>query len=412
MYRAWFIIGALGLASLTGSALANRPVTVWGIISAQAPNYFVMPEEINPVLEDVEVRYRAVTPHSAYLGTLTPAIQAGEGPDVYWNWHWAWRRYAQAGTVAPLDAHLPNLRDAFPASVLDKVSYDGQIYGVPLNESIMAFYYNEALLEEHGIPAPSEFVSWDEFITLNEALLAEGVEPLAMVGQGNGSFPKNSALAIGAAFYDQDFITAVAAGEAAFTDEPFVDVLERFVSLEKYYQDGFIGMSVEDVYALVALGEVAMVHLPDSAVGNILAIDPDLALGQFILRQDEASEPRTLSWGHAWFVNANARDLEAALELARYFASAEYTELVARSGLIPAAVDGLAAIENPLSLETAQFLPYTVTPFWDYFSDGEPGFNPLANSLFEGLLLGSITPEEAARQLQEGMAVWYPAFQQ
>jgi raffinose/stachyose/melibiose transport system substrate-binding protein len=405
------IVGVWLLAWLGGFAAAQGPLSVWGIISPQAPNYFVMPQELEPALGGTRLEYRAITPPNTYLGILTPAIQGGEGPDVYWNWHWAWRRYAQAGTLEPLGTHIATLQDRFPESVLNKVSLDGQIYGVPLNETIMSFYYNEDLLAEHGVAAPEPFLTWDQFIALNEQLLAAGVAPLAMVGKGNGSFPKNSALAIGAAFYGQSFIEDVAAGRAAFTDEPFVDVLRRFGSLAKYYQPGYLGMSPEDVYAVVALGEVAMIHIPDATVRSLLEINPDLALGQFILRKDEASEPATLSWGHAWFVNAAAKQPEAALELARYFSSPEYAQLVARSGLIPATKDALELLEEPLVIEAAQFLPYTVTPLWDYFSDGEPGFNPLANSLFEGLLLESITPEEAARQLQEGMAVWYPAFQ-
>jgi len=397
----------------SGSALAQGgELAVWSIIPAQPPNYYVMPEEIGRAFDEAALQYRAVTPFDTYLGTLTPAIQGGQGPDVYWNWHWAWRRYAQGGTVEPLDAHLPELKDVFPQAVLDKVTLDGRIYGVPLNETVMSFYFNRSLLEAHGIAEPSESLSWDAFIELNEQLLAAGVAPLAMVGKGNGSFPKNSALAIGAAFYGQEFVSAVAAGEATFTDEPFVDSLERFMSLQKYFQPDYLGMEPEDVYALFALEEVAMIHIPDATVRELLEINPELSLGQFILQKDETSEPRTLSWGHAWFVNAGSQNLEAALALARYFSSEAYTTLIARSGLIPAASGSAEQIEDPLVAEAASYLPYTVTPLWDYFSDGEPGFNPLANSLFEGLLLGELTPEEAARQLQEGMAVWYPAFQQ
>lgn len=68
--------------------------------------------------------------------------------------------------------------DAFPAQLLEQLSYEGGIYSVPVNiHRSNVLWYNPAKLEEWGVAVPT---TWDEFLAACPAIQEAGVTPLAV----------------------------------------------------------------------------------------------------------------------------------------------------------------------------------------------------------------------------------------
>jgi raffinose/stachyose/melibiose transport system permease protein len=92
------------------------------------------------------------------------------------------------GDVLPLDEFLDQpswegdttWRASFLPGSLDRYTYEGKTYGIPLLYSVYAVWYNRALFEQHGWK-PAQ--TWDEFFALCEQIKAAGIWPLAFQGR-------------------------------------------------------------------------------------------------------------------------------------------------------------------------------------------------------------------------------------
>ncbi len=72
--------------------------------------------------------------------------------------------------------------DVYPQGVIDILSYEGEIWSVPVNiHRSNVLWYNIAVFEENGVTAPATF---DEFFEVADTLQAAGVTPLALGDNG------------------------------------------------------------------------------------------------------------------------------------------------------------------------------------------------------------------------------------
>ena len=113
---------------------------------------------------------------------LADRLLADDPPDSY-------QRHAGAELVADIEAGevepLTSLwedegwLDVFPDTLVDMITYEDEIYSVPVNiHRSNLMWYNPAVLEEVGISAPP--TSWDEFLTQAETLEAADKIPLTV----------------------------------------------------------------------------------------------------------------------------------------------------------------------------------------------------------------------------------------
>jgi len=108
--------------------------------------------EKNP---DIYVKY---TPSSAYAGAFNEAIlmrmASGDPPDCILHYS-APIAYAARGTCQQLDdlmdAHPVGNKEAWPASVLAQTQWNGKTWGVPVNGSQDAMWYNLDAMEKAGL---------------------------------------------------------------------------------------------------------------------------------------------------------------------------------------------------------------------------------------------------------------------
>jgi glucose/mannose transport system substrate-binding protein len=138
-------------------------------------------QEQNPGVEVINatvtggsgVNARAVLKTRMLGGTPPDSFQVHAGQELVGTWVVAERMedltelYAEQGW-----------NEAFPAGLLEQISYNGGIYSVPVNiHRSNVMWYNPAKIEEWGIAVPATI---DEFLAVCPAIQAQGVTPLVV----------------------------------------------------------------------------------------------------------------------------------------------------------------------------------------------------------------------------------------
>ncbi|GIO85329.1 ABC transporter substrate-binding protein [Paenibacillus faecis] len=84
--------------------------------------------------------------------------------------------YANAGFILPVtDRYTDEMKQGILPASLQIASLGEEIYGVPMFNDVVFFYYNEELLKKAGFDHPP--VTWDEFTSMSQALQEKGITP-------------------------------------------------------------------------------------------------------------------------------------------------------------------------------------------------------------------------------------------
>lgn len=119
-------------------------------------------------------------PFNEYLNTLQVALAGNEPPDVSFTNGVEIQNLAYQGALLPLDDVVSEEdRADFMTDLVEMVSFDGQMYGLPFQNSAVAMYYNTAYFEEAGIDVPQtldEGWTWEEFAANVKVVQADQAE--------------------------------------------------------------------------------------------------------------------------------------------------------------------------------------------------------------------------------------------
>ncbi|MFD1386243.1 ABC transporter substrate-binding protein [Oceanobacillus oncorhynchi subsp. oncorhynchi] len=118
--------------------------------------------------------------YSNYEVQLRTELVTGTGPDIMAIDSPYLALYAEANLLMPLNAYLTeddDLEEDFSDAIMEGLTYENQLYLMPLVESSIALYYNINLLEEANLPFPDSNpdtpMTWEEVVEL----LIEGQRP-------------------------------------------------------------------------------------------------------------------------------------------------------------------------------------------------------------------------------------------
>jgi multiple sugar transport system substrate-binding protein len=92
---------------------------------------------------------------------LTNATRAGNAPDVATSDYISLPQFAIDGTMMDLTDRIDGgFRSQLVPQAWDQVTFDGRVYGVPIDIEPMVMFYRRDLFEQHGIAVPR---TWPEF---------------------------------------------------------------------------------------------------------------------------------------------------------------------------------------------------------------------------------------------------------
>lgn len=106
--------------------------------------------------KDIKVQVETV-PYDSYFTKLQTAVAGGTAADAFELDYQNFVGYAKNGSLAPLSGVDAA---AYKDSLLKAFSSDGKQYGLPESFSDVVLFYNKAMFDRAGIPAPTASWTW------------------------------------------------------------------------------------------------------------------------------------------------------------------------------------------------------------------------------------------------------------
>ena len=126
-------------------------------------------DQIDAKLEKINLSYDPA-PYQGYEDKLLTELSSGTAPDIVWVPGATFSSYASKGVfvdLLPLIEADPDIavEDFYP-NVMEEITHDGKIFGLPRDVGTMVVYYNVDMFEAAGLKTPQELLAegnwnWD-----------------------------------------------------------------------------------------------------------------------------------------------------------------------------------------------------------------------------------------------------------
>jgi len=346
----------------------------------------------------------------AYHQKLAALAAAGDLPDVMYLWPGG--RSAEIYKNELTEDLYPFLgadKDKFvPAAVAPQ--WDGKLYELPIGiTATHVMYVNTKLLIDLGLTMPK---TYDELVAMVPKIKEAGLYPILMANKAAWVMQSCLFSALVGRIGGQDWLDALIAGEASFTDQEFVDSLAL---VKDMYDTGLLPpQSIQLEYGdgpnLFATGRSPFMIDGDWRVGALapllseeeqenfeLTVFPDIA-GQ---EGESGSTSTVAATGFGMKAGLTGDKADAAWKWIYFFAGPQAAEIrLIEQGMIPTYIMDLSAYDiSPLAVKRGAFYPeHSGTYVLDDKITGEP-INILNTGLQE-LALGNTTPEKLAAEIE------------
>ncbi len=156
--------------------------------------------------------------------------------------------------------------DVYPADLIDILSYDGEIWSVPVNiHRANVLWYNKAVFEANALTAPTTI---DDFFTVAEALEDAGITPLSL-GESWTVVHLFETVLLGS--MGSDAYIGLWNGSTDWSSSQVTRALENFDRMLDYVNEDYAALSWDQATQLVIDGTAAMNIMGDWAEGYFKA---------------------------------------------------------------------------------------------------------------------------------------------
>jgi multiple sugar transport system substrate-binding protein len=345
----------------------GRPVeiTVVGIPAESNPTGLA---DWNAAVERFEARYPNVTvvgDEYTYAPDTFPAlVAAGQVPTQFQAYLTDRDQMVNQGIAADLTGlyEASGLADVYNPSLLELVSADGKIYGMPIEAYVMGLAYNIQMLEDAGYDAPP--ATWDELGPMAEALTDRdaGVAGFSFIrGEAHQAGWHGTVIAYNFGLDDQAIVTSN--GDGTYTagfDNPQTLAALNFIKDLQWKHDALPRELLEwpTNGEQLATGRAAMVLMAGGQLEWIKQTYPDVDMSQFgfaPLPAGPGGDMVSLGGGDVAYVSAAASEdeIEAAFYY-RLFVQFDEGEVKAKYE---------ATVTNPTAVIGEPSYPIYVGPF-------------------------------------------------
>jgi len=366
-------------------------------------------EALNPDIQIIQTAQK----NTEYNTILAASLSGGAGPDVFQGRAYGGlATFADSGFLEPLEQWMPELKDYSATALLGATSpTDGRIYGSPAVSQTVFMYYNKAIYKKLGLSIPK---TWDQLLANFDAVKKAGYLALGN-GAKDGWTLETMLGGMGPGFYGAtSFYNDVVDGKKNFEDPAFIFMMEQMKSLTKYMPDMYMGVGYDDMRSYFVNETAAHLIAGSYEAAYFKSQNPSLDFGIFAIPSAKAFDPAYVSvYADMNFaVNAHSKHKEAAIEFLHFLSSKEFGNAMVRDLKMVSAVPGVDASFDPF-IASVLDLQKNSTPylFLVGFRYKQPTGSSLWQAAAQGVMAGTITPEQAAKQIQSGIASYYTPFQ-
>lgn len=358
---------ALGLGGLLAgdrsrsAAQTDEPVelTIW--LGGEPGTVNVYTE----LIDEYEAQHPNVTAEAVFIGSdlfnpsLVPALNAGEGPDIWMGGTGPGQpaSFIRAGHVLDLTPYFCEYGwdEVIPETIVNVTSSDGKLWAVGDSVESTVMFYNKDIFAEHDLSVPT---TWAEFLEVCDTLQAAGY-PIVIGLGGADRFPMAwwQSMLWGMAAGPEG-LENVMFGEGRWDEQVFVDATARLTELNEagYFGPTPLAEVQSDMQARFWRGEVPMTF-----TGPWIIPQAEQDLGEEIARfgifrvpnpvEGEPIYP-TESIGQGWYVNAQSEHPDVAADLINHMLFQEESRhrLLESGDDVPVGPLDLEEIELPVLL--------------------------------------------------------------
>ena len=290
----------------------------------------------------VKVEVTSVSGVAEFMTALKAKFAAGEEPDVY---------QFQGGNRVKEFAKAGLLYDITDEKFMDRIneidkpfnSFDGRIYGAPVDQQVTGLFVNNAVLEQYDdINIPDCF---PELLAENQKLRDQGMEfPQLIAGKdiNNVSQFDFQYLATVVLYNHPTYYEEMLSGERHFDDPFIVEMFDRFSELREYMSPDSLGVDNDEAIKRFIRGDCAFWIAHGSTVTRIREIDPELDFVIVPSVLQDKPEDRVLNSGitNAISIVASSEHIDETIAFVDRYLSKESSEmLVNEGGIISATKD-------------------------------------------------------------------------
>lgn len=243
-------------------------------------------------------------------------------------------------------------RDSFLPGTAAVTDLDGGTYGVVTDTHLITLFYNRTIFEDNGLEPPT---TWEEFTDVGDALLADGISPVAVTGM----FEPYMGFWLDSLF--QREVGYERSREAAFSgdyDDPgFLEAAQKLQQIRDagYFMPGFEGTDFTAAQMEFFQGNTAMILMGtwlSSEMRDSIPDDFELGLVGFPTIPGAAGDQGAqLAHNNIMVANKDGDNVDLALEYMRRLTSVEVQNArVAETGSV-SALRGVPAPEGVEGLE-------------------------------------------------------------
>lgn len=232
----------------------------------------------------VEMQFYENEQYKTKLATL---MASNNTPDIFFTWELDYLKpFVNGGKVLDLTDRMnaaPEFKDKFQEGVLEPLTYDGKLYGVPSQSTFVVMFYNKEIFEKNQVQVPT---TWEDFNSVCQTLKANGEIPLCITAPDAwmpSQFIQQISNGVGGISWYEDLL----AGTGQWNNEAFVQggtIAQELID-KGYLQDGFLGMATEEGQQMMSDGKVAMYFMGIWDVSRYAAEDSPIKdkVGAFAL---------------------------------------------------------------------------------------------------------------------------------
>lgn len=418
-------VGTRFTAGITAAAFGA--VFAFGVVSANAEDVTLTIESWRN--DDLEIWNSKIIPA---FEAQNPGIKIVFAPTAPAEYNAALNTKLQAGTAGdlitcrPFDASLQLFEKGHLASVNDVPGMDNfspvaksgwstddaaTTFCVPMASVIHGFIYNKDAFKEVGVEIPTTEA---EFFAALDKIKEDGTYvPMSMGTADQWEAATMGYQNIGPNYWKgEEGRLALIAGKQKLTDDAWVEPYRVLARWKDYLGDGFEAQSYPDSQNLFTLGRAAVYPAGSWEITGFNA-QADFELGAFLPPVKNAGDTCYIS-DHvdiALGMNAKGKNADAAKTFLSWVASAEFAEIYANSlpGFFPLASHDVK-LEDPLAQEFVTWrakCESTIRSTYQILSRGTPNLENNTWVASANVIKGSESPEDAAKDLQDGLASWY-----
>ena len=307
---------------------------------------------------------------------------------------------ADVGHTAAWGKLLPGLKS-------DWITQNGKRFGIAGGVAATLMYYNKRMFAQAGITRPP--TSFSQFLDACERLRQAGFTPIVW----NGGFPNilaNGPFSFGFAnnviARTPDWKARIAAGTLNLATARGADIFAKMklVAQRGYAQPGFMNTGYDEGITLFTEGKVAMAFQGTWAAGRMMH-GAGFETGVFLPPWNDAGAAAVPVIGsETGFAVCETPHKEAAIRFLEFIMGAGYPiQQQQRQNIAPfAQAPGAPAGDPQIAayLDAVSRAPVTGSP---YYSMLPANTIDMLHPLIQGVLVGTVTPQQAARRLDASL---------